>query len=177
MAEVLTAFPEPIVGADGIAYRAQATGAPMPDGMWEGWIEFIPIAGGTPLRTSRETTQPNRRDAVYWATGLTPVYLEGGLDRALHPLVRHVPAPPQPVFDERAPAVAETVEVPVAAAVMDPFSVYGKGEALLRQELGAMEAWHLVNIIIAYRLSDDPVSTLNRLPASSLIEIIVGAVR
>jgi hypothetical protein len=60
---------------------------------------------------------------------------------------------------------------------MDPFSVYGKGEALLRQELGAMEAWHLVNIIIAYRLSDDPVSTLNRLPASSLIEIIVGAVR
>jgi hypothetical protein len=177
MAEVLTECSEPIVGADGIAYRAQATGAPMPDGMWEGWIEFVPIAGGTPLRTSRETTQPNRRDAVYWATGLTPVSLEGALDRALHPLVRHVPAPPQPVFDEPAPAIVKTVEVPVADAVLDPFSVYGKGEALLRKELGALEAWHLVNIIIAYRLSDDPVSTLNRLPASSLIEIIVGAVR
>jgi hypothetical protein len=45
MAEVLTEFSEPIVDVDGIAYRAQATGAPMPDGMWEGWIEFIPIDG------------------------------------------------------------------------------------------------------------------------------------
>jgi hypothetical protein len=51
------------------------------------------------------------------------------------------------------------------------------GEAVLRKQLGALEAWHLVNIIIAYRLSDDPISTLNRLPALSLIEIIVGAVR
>ncbi len=177
MAEVLTEFSELIVGADGIAYRAQATGAPMSDAMWEGWIEFIPIAGGTPLRTSRETTQPNRREAVYWATGLTPVYLEGALDRALHPLVHYVPAPAEPVFDEPAPAVVKTVEVPVADAILDPFSVYGKGETLLRKELSALEAWHLVNIIIAYRLSDDPVSTLNRLPASSLIEIIVGAVR
>lgn len=57
MAEVLTEFSEPIVDVDGIAYRAQATGAPMPDGMGEGWIEFIPIAGGTPVRTPRETTQ------------------------------------------------------------------------------------------------------------------------
>jgi hypothetical protein len=177
MAEVLTEFSEPLVGANGIAYRAQATGAPMPDGLWEGWIEFIPIAGGTPLRTSRETTQPNRGDAVYWATGLTPVYLEGALDRALNPLVRHVAAPAQPVFDEPAAAVVKMVEVPVADAVLDPFSVYEKGEVLLRNELGALAAWHLVNIIIAYRLSDDPVSTLNRLPASSLIEIIVGAVR
>lgn len=91
--------------------------------------------------------------------------------------MRHVPASPQPVFDEPAPAVGKTVEAPVTDAVLDPFSVYRKGEVVLRQQLGALEAWHLVNIIIAYRLSDDPVSALNRLPASSLIEIIVGAVR
>jgi hypothetical protein len=30
---------------------------------------------------------------------------------------------------------------------------------------------------MAYTLSEEPFSTLNRLPASSLIEIIVGAVR
>jgi hypothetical protein len=60
----------------------------MPDGLWEGWIEFIPTDGGAPLRSRRETTQPNRDDAVYWATGLTPVYLEGALERALRPAVR-----------------------------------------------------------------------------------------
>jgi hypothetical protein len=178
MAEVLAEYTDPVVSEDGIAYRVQAVGAPRPDGLWEGWIEFIPISGGIPLRTPRETTQPNRRDAVYWATGLTPVYLEGALDRALNPLVRHVPPPAEPVFDEPAPPVVNTpaTEVPVADAILDPYSVYKKGEVLLRKELGALEAWHLVNIIVAYQLSTDPVSTLNRLPASSLIEIIVGAV-
>src|SRR6266566_5970410 len=58
-----------------------------------GWIEFIPIGRWTPVRTPRETTQPNRRNAVYWATGLTPVYLEGALDRALHPPRRQTRAP------------------------------------------------------------------------------------
>ena len=43
MAEVLAAFAGPISGDDGVLYRAQAAGAPMPDGLWEGWIEFIPI--------------------------------------------------------------------------------------------------------------------------------------
>jgi hypothetical protein len=81
------------------------------------------------------------------------------------------------MFDEPAPAIAEVGDAPVADAVLDPFSVYEKGEVLLRNELAALASWHLVNIIIAYQLSDDPVSTLNRLPASSLIEIIVGAVR
>ena len=33
--------------------------------------------------TDRETTQPNLRALEYWATGLTPAYLEGALDRAL----------------------------------------------------------------------------------------------
>ena len=44
-------------------------------------IEFVPVHGGTPLRSSRETTQPNKADAEYWASGLTMVYLEGALER------------------------------------------------------------------------------------------------
>src|SRR2546425_4109185 len=35
------------------------------------------------VRTAPETTQPNRTCTVYWSTGLTPVYLEGALERAL----------------------------------------------------------------------------------------------
>ena len=36
-----------------------------------------------PVQSPRETTQPNLTDLNYWATGLTPVYLEGALARAL----------------------------------------------------------------------------------------------
>src|SRR4051794_33937204 len=103
MAEVFVQFANPVSAKDGTVYRAQACGAPNGDGLWEGWIEFVPVDGGSPLRSSRETTQPNRKDAAYWATGLTPVYLEGALERALHPLVRTTVEPALPVFDSPAP--------------------------------------------------------------------------
>ena len=177
MAEVLAEFSETISGESGIVYRAQAVGAEMPDGLWEGWIEFIPAGGGTPLRTSRETTQPNRRNAVYWATGLTTVYLEGALERALKPFVRDVAPPPEPIFDRPAPTTVREIEVPVADAILDPFEVYENGEVMLRRKLNALEAWHLLNIIVAYNLSDEPATRLQELPASSLIELIVSAVR
>jgi hypothetical protein len=183
MSEVLAEFAEPLRAEDGVMYRAQAAGAEMPDGLWGGWIEFIPVAGGTPLRTPRETTQPNRGDTVYWASGLTGVYLEGALDRALKPLVRQRRSPPAPMFDEPAPVFVSkaespaAVDVPIADAILDPFAVFENGEAMLRRKLAALAAWHLLNIIVAYGLSDEPVSTLERLSASSLIELIVGAVR
>jgi len=81
MAVVLAEFAEP-VSYEGVAYRARVHGAPF-DHQWEGWIEFIPADGGPPLRTARETTQPNLTDTEYWAAGLTPVYLDGALVRAL----------------------------------------------------------------------------------------------
>jgi hypothetical protein len=62
-------------------------------------------------------------------------------------------------------------------AILDPFSVYDKGEKLLRQELGALAAWHLVNIARAYGLTDEPAAVLDALPAARLIEIIVQGVR
>jgi hypothetical protein len=177
MSEVLTEFDERILDDAGVVYRAQAAGAARPDGLWEGWIEFIPVTGGTPLRTPRETTQPNRRDAVYWATGLTSVYLAGALDRALKPLVQHVTPPAVAAFDEPAPSVIRKMDAPARDAILDPFEVYENGEAMLRRRLAALHAPHLVNIVLAYNLSDEPVSTLEELSASSLVEIIVGAVR
>ncbi len=84
MAEVLDRFSHRV--RDGATeFRAQACGAPMSDGRWTAWIEFIPLDGAQPLRSPRETTQPNRTDAEYWAGGLTPVYLEGALQRAQRP--------------------------------------------------------------------------------------------
>ena len=169
MAEVLAQFAEPLSTSDGSSYLAQACGAPNAGGLWEGWIEFIPSKGGRALRSSRETTQPNKTDAAYWASGLTMIYLEGALSRALNPLVRKtVPAPPHPSFNGPAPRVE---------AILDPFSVFEKGETLLRKELSALATWHLVNIILAYQLSEEPMSVLGALPAAPLIDVIVGGVR
>jgi hypothetical protein len=176
MAEVLATFTHTLVDEHKNRYRAQATGALMPDGTWHGWIEFIPVGGGSPIRSGRETTQPNRADAVYWASGLTPVYLEGALERALRPLVVHEVAPTAPVFDEPAPVTHVVESAPTQEAVLNPFSVYEKGEALLRNQLAALSAWHLVNIIVAYRLSAEPEQVLSRLTAARLIELIVSAV-
>ena len=87
MAEVLVQFAELINDEQGRLYIARAIGEEMPnDTRWQGWIEFVPEDGRAPIASDRETTQPNRADTEYWATGLTPVYLEGALQRALHPL-------------------------------------------------------------------------------------------
>lgn len=178
VAEVLVEYPDLIKGDDGRTYTARACGVQASENSWHGWIEFEPIGGGEPLRSPRETTQPNLVDARYWATGLTPVYLEGALRRALHPLVLK-PAPPlrEPAFD--GPAPEPTTPDPSTDAVLNPFSVYQKGETLLRRQLSAFSSWHLVNIVRAYGIpvtaegGQDP----ERLPSSVLIEAIVQAAR
>ena len=176
MGETLVQFQQTVVAPDGTAFEARACGSPMSDGMWQGWIEFLPLDGNHPVRSPRETTQPNRTDTEYWATGLTYVYLEGALRRALATPTLIVTTPPEPsVFQGPAPHISP-IEVP-AESVLNPFSVYEKGEALLRRQLGAFSSWHLVNIISAYRLSAEDTAVLNRLPAADLIEIIVAGVR
>ena len=176
MAETLLVYQKPVATSDGTSYEARACGAPMKGSTWEAWIEFVPIGGGEPLRSGRETTQPNRTDAEYWATGLSQVYLEGALRRALETPPTILVAPPQPsVFSGPAPRPAPTEAT--AESVLDPFAVYEKGEALLRRQLGALAGWHLVNIISAYELSDESVTVLNRRSAPELIETIVSAVR
>jgi len=176
MAEVLAEFPEVLVDHTGVRYHAHACGAPMPDGLWEGWLEFLPLDGGPPIRSERETTQPNEKDAIYWATGLTPVYLEGALKRALNPRVVRTRTLDEPAFNGPARA-NHAAPAPAQEAVLNPFSVIEKGEDLLRRQLGALSAWHLVNIIKAYGLSDDPDSALNHQTAARLIETIVSEVR
>jgi hypothetical protein len=179
MAEVLAEFDYDVVGSDGTVYLARACGGPMDDGTghWMGWIEFLPQDGSAPVRTARETTQPNRRNTAYWATGLSAVYLEGALRRALEPSIAiEATVPPTPAFDSPAPDFVSGEE-PATPAVLDPFSVYEKGEPLLRRQLGALAPWHLLNIISAYDLSFEDPTTLQRLPAVELIDLIVTEVR
>jgi hypothetical protein len=183
MAETLLQFQTPVVGPDGLMYRARACGAGTADGTWQGWIEFDPMgqpAGTGPIRTARETTQPNRAAAEYWATGLTAVYLEGALQRALDPPARrNAVLVEDPVFGGPAPSAASIRPAqPIRApSILDPFSVYGKSEALLRQQLAALAPRHLVNIILDYELSTEDAASLNREPAALLIDRIVAAVQ
>ncbi len=83
VAQTLAQFDTPVSDRYGRLYAAKACGRERDDRLWEGWIEFENEATGETLRTYRETTQPNLTDLQYWATGLTPVYLEGALDRIL----------------------------------------------------------------------------------------------
>jgi hypothetical protein len=181
VAEVLAEYPAPIEGEDGRTYIARAVGAEADDGLWQGWIEFIPLAADdVPVRSPRETTQPNRRDVEYWATGLTLVYLEGALRRALNPLpARQATPKPEPVFDEPAPDFAAPTAAPPAKSrdsILNPFSVYQKGEAHLRRQLGALSAWHLANVAEAFELVEDP-TVADRLSQTELIELIVAGVK
>ncbi len=178
MAEVLVEYREHVTSASGTTYVARACGAETDSGTWQAWLEFVEPLGGETLRSGRETTQPNRVDTLYWATGLTAVYLEGALERALHPIARPAAAlEPTPFEPPMAPAGTVVREPPQSASILNPFSVYRKGETLLRHQLAAFSVWHLVNILQAHRLSDQPAAVLNALPAADLIEMIISGVR
>ena len=177
MAEVLLEYPDAVTSDAGKNYTARACGSPMRGGTWQGWLEFVPLGEGEPIRSARETTQPNRQDTLYWATGLTPVYLQGALRRAQRPVVRPIAADIEaPHFDGPAEPFV-TNGGGGTEAVLDPFSVYQKGEALLRRQLSAFAGWHLVNIIRKYELSDEDPARLEGRPPSQLVETIIAGVR
>lgn len=155
-----------VIGAPGApVYRARVCGRLREDGTWEGWMEFAPAAGGATLRTGRETTQPNLHGLEYWATGLTGTYVEGALRRARG----HAQAAPV------RSAGSETVPIgPVHGAVLDPFSVFLKGQDLLRRQLAALSRNHLLGIVRAYDLDDGEGA--NSLTHAELIALIVARV-
>ncbi len=176
MAEVFMQFAEKLQAAGGALYAARACGRQAPDGGWEGWIEFVPDDGSPVLRSQRETRQPDRDALLYWSTGLTPVYLEGSLERTLDPVRPRPVAHAEPAYDGPAPDPF-AAPAPAVNAVLDPFSVYAKGEDLLRQELNALSRWHLRNISRAYALFDVDAPEMQRLTRGELAERIVQAVR
>jgi hypothetical protein len=180
MARVVTVYEATLLHLpDGRLYTAQACGRERDDGMWEGWFEFVAHDGSAVLRSERETTQPTLAALEYWASGITPVYLEGALERTVTPppVVMEVPVT-ESFYDEpasrKAPLVAQVRD---PAPVLNPFSIFAKGEAMLRQELAALPPWELRAMIIAHEFVDPSDVDLDPLTAPELIELIVSAVR
>jgi hypothetical protein len=75
-------YPDLITSA-GDAYRASAHGERQEDGRWSGYLVFTPVTGGRSVMTARETTQSSFQALSYWARGISLVYLEGAIERAL----------------------------------------------------------------------------------------------
>lgn len=153
MPEVLVVFDAQLTSADGRRWIAQACGGVADDHLWEGWIEFLPLqAEESPIRTPRETEQPNRDDLMYWAQGLTAVYLDGALNRALK--TQGAISPPgiaaRPAFDGPARAVHESTGRSIPHAILDPFEVYQQGEDVLIAQLGALDTPRLREVAVAY---------------------------
>ena len=184
MAEVLVQFDGAVTGADGRAHVARVCGRMGDDRLWEGWIEFDPQDGSPVLRTPRETTQPNRVDLHYWATGLTMAYLTGALARARDPRtpdLRPRSVEVQPSYDGPASSAPGGERDGLSQrtrprAVLDPFDVHAQGEHVLREELGALDEGHLRTIARAYDLIAD-TAELRAADRATLVELIVTAVR
>lgn len=182
MSEVLLEFENAWQGPDGKTYEARACARGREDGLWEGWIEFIPADGSPVIATERETTQPNRADTVYWARGLTWGYIDGALARLLKPpprlSTRHT-VTGRPAF--RTPAAQRRTE-PVASdelgarAVLDPFAVYKEGDTVLRGQLNALDDGQLRNIVRQYQISDMDATQLRILDRAELVALIIKAV-
>jgi hypothetical protein len=73
----------PLFHHGGRVYRPRVYGEAQQDGSWAGWIIFFPLDGSPAVATDRETTQSTFDALGVWAAGLTSVYLEGALVRAL----------------------------------------------------------------------------------------------
>lgn len=146
--------------------------------MWEGWIEFTAVDGSAQvLVTGVESRQPEREHLQYWATGLTPVFLEGALHRARRPVtvrMRPVEVPKSTAPKPRDP-ILPRVMPPGPEPVLDPFDIGGRSLDVLRQELGALNRPRLVNIIAAFDLNPAGES-LDWMSDRQLVQFIVTAV-
>jgi len=182
MPDILVQFDEPQLSTDGRMFTAQVVASRLPTGIWEAWIEFHPRVGGDPVRTARETEQLSRGDLRFWAAGLTRAHMRDALARAL--------APEEPAAQGVATASAElppgshentvldTNRVRNEPPALDPVAVYERsGEYILRQELRALDARQLANIIGAYDIEEMDVLDLARTYEDALAEQIVAGVQ
>lgn len=173
MAEVLRSFDEDIRHSSG-SYHPRVVGRYAADKMWEGWLEFVPVDGGDVVVSSVESRQPERAHLEYWAQGLSVVYAEGSLDRALHPIKVRTRTVEVAASDEPARRV---VRVPYSGPrpILDPFDVGERSLDILAQELGAIGRARLLHIIAAYHLSSQ-AGDVSRMSDAELITLIVTRV-
>jgi hypothetical protein len=164
MSEILADLDTTIVSPEGDEYYVQVVGEHLATGMWDAWLEFVPLDDALEvLRTMTETTQSTREDVVRWSETLGQVYLQGALARAVDlsdggSVVRNYET------------IIADIEVP-----FDPFEVLPLGKAALRARLRVLTRPELVAMIQNFDLNPAGKS-LTRLSDSQLVTFIVTAV-
>jgi hypothetical protein len=145
--------------------------------MWEGWLEFVPMGpgGGDVVVSSVESRQPEREHLAYWAQGLSVVYAEGSLDRALHPLTMRRRVVETPASDAPAPRVVRPGRPTGPQPVLDPFEIGARNLDILAQELTALGRARLLNIIAAFDLNPS-ARDVTPMTDAQLVAFIVAAV-
>ena len=82
-----------VLAAGGQRFVATAWADGLPGGRWEAWLVYFPLKVGPPVVGDRETSQDGLGAIGRWAQGVSAVYLQGSLRRALRadgePLWRH----------------------------------------------------------------------------------------
>jgi hypothetical protein len=137
---------EPIEAA-GLLYRPKAYGDPQPDGTWDGWLVFFPVRGGTAIAPpGRETTQSTLAALARWATGLSPVYLDGALARARSfaqqtPVIARLTDAESEALDDAARLETAAEDERTAADLDEAAAAAARADAeLIRRERLATEA-------------------------------------
>ena len=145
-------------------HYVQVVAEQLPGGLWEAWLEFVPIADDQAvLLTDTETTQSSREDLERWSAALTSVYVEGAFARATRAggqrsLVR---------------AYDTTID---SRTTSDPFEMLRRaGRNGLRVRLGGLTRSEMLAIIRQHDLNPGAKS-LARLSDSQLVTFIVTAV-
>lgn len=175
MAEVLRSFDDMIRHPSG-TYRPRVVGRYAEDGMWEGWLEFVPLENVDReiVVSPVESRQPARVHLEYWAQGLTSVYAEGSLNRALHPVTVRARTVELPASTAPAPRIV-TVPAGLPRPILDPFEVGERSLDILTQELRAIGRGRLLHIIAAYHMNA-AARDLTAMTDEELVQHIVGVV-
>lgn len=104
-----------LIDVGGRYYRPRAYADLRADGTWDGWLVFFPIGGGQAIATQRETTQASFEALTVWAAGLTSVYLDGALARALQ--LAHRPSVIAQLEDAEYEALEDAERLETAAEI------------------------------------------------------------
>jgi hypothetical protein len=107
---------------------------------------------------------PEREHLVYWASGLSTIYAEGALARALRPLTVRTRIIETPVS-----------QAPARNPVLNPFDIGARNLDILEQELGALDRSRLLDIVANWRLNSGGLD-LTELSDPQLVQLIVAAV-
>jgi hypothetical protein len=99
MQQLLQEFERHVTGADGEPYTVLLYGRGRPNDTWQGWLVFVRQRDNRRFATPVETTQPSAETVLYWASGLTDVYFDGALTRALESKAMHPASVAEPLGD------------------------------------------------------------------------------